>query len=63
MNENKIIFEDVKSKSVERLQIEGRNNDKELLDPNHPYYKKELEYAMAIFAYYECYTCKRPYKI
>ena len=55
MGDNKVIFEDVKTKAVERLKIEGRNKDKELMDPNHPYFKKELEYSMAIFAYYECF--------
>ncbi len=61
MGDNLIIFGEVKSKAVERLKIEGRNKDKELLDPNHPYFGKELDYSMAIFAYYECFKCKKPY--
>lgn len=60
MIDNKAIYEDVKTKAVERLKVEGRNKDKELSDPNHPYYRKELEYSMAIFAYYECFKCKKP---
>jgi hypothetical protein len=60
MGDNKIIFDEVKTKAIERLKVEGRSQDKELTDPKHPYYKKEMEYSMAIFAYYECFKCKKP---
>jgi E3 ubiquitin-protein ligase MYCBP2 len=45
---------------LERLTIEGRDKDKELIDPKHPFCGKPLEYGMAIFAYYECHKCKSP---
>ena len=45
------------------MKAEGRDKDKELNDVNNPYYKKPLEYGIAIFAYYECYKCKGPYLI
>jgi len=43
---------------MDRLKFEGRDKDKELNDPKNPYYKKPLEYGMAIFAFYECNECK-----
>lgn len=31
------------------------------MDPTSAYFGKELDYAMAIYAYYECYKCKDTY--
>jgi E3 ubiquitin-protein ligase MYCBP2 len=49
--------------ATERLEMEGRDKDKEIHDPKHPYFKKPVEYAMAIFCFYECYKCKKPYAL
>jgi hypothetical protein len=54
-------FENIKKKSLERLKHEGREKDERLLNPADAYYQKPMEYAIAIYSYYECFTCKNPY--
>jgi len=46
---------------MERLKHEGRDKDERILTPGDPYYDKPLEYAVAIYSYYECFKCKKPY--
>lgn len=47
--------------SIQRLKFEGCDKDQKLKDPKSPYYQKPNEYAMAIYAYFECFKCKNPY--
>lgn len=47
--------------SLDRLKHEGRDKDERLLKVGDPYYNKPMEYAIAIYSYYECYKCKNPY--
>lgn len=47
--------------SLERLKFEECEKDEKLIDPKSPYFKKPNEYAMAIYAYFECFKCKNPY--
>ena len=51
----------VTREAIERLEIEGRMNDKELKDPQHQYFRDYEGYALAIFCFYECYKCSQPY--
>lgn len=43
------------------MKYEELMEDEKIKDPKSPYYKKPNEYALAIYAYFECYTCKKPY--
>ena len=52
---------DIQKEAVERLKIEGIQNDKRLSDPNSPYYKNEARFAMDRLAFYMCHKCKKPY--
>lgn len=38
MLKNNTTYNELKSKVVERLKLEGREKDKELSDPKHPFY-------------------------
>ena len=61
MQENLALFEEIKKKSLERLKYENMEKDPRLLNPKDPFYQKPVEYAIAIFSYYQCYKCKKPY--
>lgn len=61
INDNLALFEKIKSKCMERLKFEGCEKDEKLVTPTSPYYQKPLEYALAIFSYYQCFKCKEPY--
>ena len=39
----------------------GGDKDARLKKVGDPYYNKPLEYAMAIYSYYLCFKCKKPY--
>lgn len=47
--------------SIERLKFEECDKDEKLKDPKSPYFQKPNQYAMAIYAYFECFKCKNPY--
>lgn len=61
VSDNYRIYEKIKSKCAERLKFEGCEKDDKLINPSSPFYDKPTEYALAIFAYYQCYKCKEPY--
>jgi hypothetical protein len=46
---------------LQRLKFEERLKDEKLNDPKSNYYNKPLEYSIAIYSYYMCYKCKKPY--
>ena len=50
----------VKKKAVERLVWEGCSNDAPL-QKGGKYEGKREAYALDLFAYYQCFTCKQPY--
>lgn len=51
----------VRVKAVTRLRYEGKDKAKELNERGSPYYNDPEGYAEHIFAYYECFKCKKPY--
>ncbi|KAL4460977.1 hypothetical protein ABPG74_016449 [Tetrahymena malaccensis] len=55
------LYENIKKKSLDRLKFEERLKDEKLNDPHSPYYNQPQEYAMAIYAYFMCFKCKKPY--
>ena len=55
------LLKEVERLCMERVQLEKRMNDKELIEPTSQFYQKPLEYAMFKFCYYECFKCKKPY--
>lgn len=61
MTEKMRYYDFIISKAQTRLKVEGMLNDKKLIDPNSRFYKKPLDYAMASFAYYKCFKCRKPY--
>lgn len=58
MSSNKITFEDIKKKSMDRLKHEERDKDERLKTIGDPFYNRPIEYAMTIYSYYECFKCK-----
>lgn len=61
MFENEKKLEILKKKSFERLKYEGKDKDERLSIPGDYFYQKPIEYALAIYSYYECFKCKIPY--
>lgn len=61
MEENLRLFKDIKWKAHERLKYENRLKDEKLVTESSPYYNKPDEYAYAIYSYYQCFKCKKPY--
>jgi hypothetical protein len=55
------LFDVVRGKALERLEIMKERDAKELLDPASAYYGKPDKYAMARYCYYPCFKCKKPY--
>lgn len=51
----------LEEKARERLKRENLEKDARLVDPASRFYQKPVEYATAIFAYYRCFKCNKPY--
>lgn len=52
---------DIVSAALQRLQFEGMASDPVLSDPSSIYYNNPEKYAVSVFAFYQCYKCKKPY--
>lgn len=61
MSENENKYELLKSKCFERLKYEGKDKEERLSKPNDYFFQKPIDYAIAIYSYYECFKCKIPY--
>jgi len=61
INENKILYEQIKEMSLKRLKLEGLDKGPILTDPNSRWYGKEVEYALNRLTFCLCYICKKPY--
>ncbi|CAD8076897.1 unnamed protein product [Paramecium primaurelia] len=46
---------------IERLDIEGMKQAKEITDPKSQYFQKPKEFAMDKFCFYQCFKCEKPY--
>ncbi|CAL4105006.1 unnamed protein product [Meganyctiphanes norvegica] len=57
----KSLMKDVQQKALMRLEFEGLTNDKDIITPGAPHYKDPTSFAMAHYAYYMCFKCKKPY--
>eukprot|EP01083_Nonionella_stella_P069055 183825_1 len=53
--------EKITKDAIQRVKIEGLQNDKRLTDPKSIYYNKLGKYAMDRLAFYMCSKCKKPY--
>ena len=53
------LYEDVKRKSIMRLEYENKMSCEALVSPSSKFYQKPLEYAMWKYAYYVCHKCKK----
>ena len=47
--------------ALKRLKYEELEKDERLTDEKSPYYQKPQLYAMHLYAYFECFKCKKPY--
>lgn len=61
MKENYELYESIKKISMERLKYENRDKDERLSRVGDTYYQKPMEYSLAIYSYYMCFKCKKPY--
>ncbi len=61
IKENRLLYEDICKKAVERLKFEGLEKDPKLTDPLSKWYKNELPYALNRISYYMCFECGKPY--
>jgi len=52
---------EIEADAVERVKIEGLQNDKRLKDPNSPYFENLPKFAMDRLAFYKCSKCNKPY--
>jgi E3 ubiquitin-protein ligase MYCBP2 len=55
------LLREIETASLARLKLEKMEDDPRLTTVGDHYYKKPLEYAMKVFAFYNCFKCKRPY--
>jgi len=53
--------QEIQKDAVDRVKIEGLQNDKRLKDKNSPYYNNLEKYALDRLAFYPCSKCKKPY--
>jgi len=53
--------EDVKKRAVERLKLDKRDQDPELIEATSYFFNKPEEYGLKLFTFYQCFKCKSPY--
>ncbi len=53
------LYDDVKRKSMMRLEYENQMKCDTLTSPSSKFYQKPLDYAMWKYAYYVCHKCKK----
>ncbi len=53
------LYDDVKRKSMMRLEYENLMNCEAIASPSSKFYQKPLEYALWKYAYYVCHKCKK----
>ena len=51
----------LRGKALMRLKYESKDKAPELTNPDSRWYNDPEGYAEDLFAYYECYKCKKPY--
>jgi hypothetical protein len=47
--------------AIEQLKLNLEEHSPILRNPNHRFFKKPKSLAMAVFAVYPCYKCKKPF--
>lgn len=55
------LYDEVRAKAVARLAIEKMEQDAKLITPGSQFYGKAEAYALASFAYYNCFKCRKFY--
>jgi len=55
------LFHQIQKDAIDRVKIEGLDNDQRLRDKSGPYYNNLPKYAMDRLAFYLCAKCKKPY--
>lgn len=46
---------------MQRLKFEERLKDEKLINKDSPFFNRPLEYGLKIYAYFQCFKCKKPY--
>ena len=52
---------DITEAALKRLEFENLHNDVALTDKNSIFFNAPEKYALDIYAFYQCYKCKKPY--
>lgn len=55
------IRDEIKRKAAVRIEYDGLKNDPMITNPESPFHKNPLAYAMEKYAYYMCFKCAKPY--
>ena len=55
------LYQEIRDKALKRLKYEGLENHPKLSQIDSQYYKKEEDYALNTFSYYQCFNCKNTY--
>ena len=61
ITEYKQLYNKICEMAEKRLSYEGLDKDERLRDPNSPWYKNKIAFAMNRLSYYMCYECNNPY--
>jgi len=56
-----LLYEDIKTKAIQRLKFQNLENAKEIVNEGEIFYKNPMGYALKRFCYYPCFKCKKPY--
>lgn len=61
LKEYTTLYDTIKEMALKKLKLEKLDKSSKLTDTNSPWYNKQVEFAMRIFAYFMCSECKNPY--
>ncbi|ETO36723.1 hypothetical protein RFI_00341, partial [Reticulomyxa filosa] len=59
--EIRLLENTVRQMALQRLRYEERHNDQDVVDPKGRFYNDEIGYADHIYAFFQCFECKKPY--
>lgn len=57
----KELYNKISAMSENKLQLDKKDTDPQLSDPNHRFYRNPKEYSMAIYACYQCSKCQKAF--
>ncbi|ETO35939.1 hypothetical protein RFI_01125, partial [Reticulomyxa filosa] len=60
-DEVRLLENTVRQMALQRLRYEERQSDNDVVDPKGKFYNDEIGYADHIYAFFQCFQCKKPY--